>query len=92
MHDGTDWEEGAKGERTSLPLPVELKLREPVRGVASLHLYGEKDTTVPPAMSVELAASFAEPAAETLVHGKGHIMPQKAAECAEVIDFLERAL
>jgi dihydrofolate reductase len=54
----------------------------------SLHLIGELDTSVNPKLSLQLASMFEE--SEILYHENGHILPQKSAQCATLISFLER--
>ena len=54
----------------------------------SLHLIGEKDTSVNPKLSLQLASMFE--GSDILLHDKGHLLPQKSAQCATLISFLER--
>mmetsp|Transcript_12144 Transcript_12144/g.23144 ORF Transcript_12144/g.23144 Transcript_12144/m.23144 type:complete len:242 (+) Transcript_12144:262-987(+) len=53
----------------------------------SLHIFGEKDTSVPKSFGTKLANSFSDP--ETYDHGKGHWIPHNAVLCDRVIDFLD---
>mmetsp|Transcript_18233 Transcript_18233/g.32616 ORF Transcript_18233/g.32616 Transcript_18233/m.32616 type:complete len:249 (-) Transcript_18233:18-764(-) len=53
----------------------------------SLHIFGEKDTSVPKSFGEKLANSFSDP--ETYDHGKGHWIPHTAVLCERVIDFLD---
>ena len=57
-----------------------------IRGVASLHVFGEADTRVRPALSRDLAACFAE-GAQVIVHPKAHVVPQRAADLAAFVRF-----
>ena len=54
----------------------------------SMHLIGENDTSVVPKLTEKLASCFVD--AELLVHEKGHILPQKSAQCAEILSFIEK--
>jgi predicted esterase len=54
----------------------------------SLHLIGEKDTSVDPDLSKDLASIYID--CEFLYHEKGHILPQKSADCRKMIDFLDK--
>ena len=65
---------GRLPDRQSLQLP-------------SLHLIGTKDTSVDPALSLDLTQLFVE--ANIMWHDKGHVIPQKSAECASIVAFLE---
>jgi len=54
----------------------------------SLHLIGQNDTSVRPELSMELVSMFE--GSEIMEHEKGHVLPQKSAQCAELIAFLHR--
>jgi hypothetical protein len=54
----------------------------------SLHLIGEKDTSVEPELSKDLASIYID--SEFMYHEKGHIVPQKSADCRKIIDFLDK--
>lgn len=56
----------------------------------SLHIIGEKDTSVRPELSMKLVNLFED--STVMTHDKGHILPQKSAQCAEIIAFLNRNL
>ena len=56
----------------------------------SLHVFGEKDTSVPPMMSDKLSHQFEE--RNIHVHGKGHIIPQDVESCSQIISFLDTFL
>ncbi len=56
----------------------------------SLHIIGEKDVSVRPELSMKLVNLFEE--SQVMKHDKGHILPQKSAQCAEIISFLNRNL
>lgn len=55
--------------------------------VESLHVFGAKDTSVPPSYGETLARCFRNP--DVYDHGKGHVIPQNAAFCDRVIAFLD---
>lgn len=54
----------------------------------SLHLIGKLDTSVRPELSLRLVNVFHD--SQILWHEKGHLLPQKSAQCAELIAFLDR--
>lgn len=56
----------------------------------SLHIYGEKDTSVPKSYGEKLASCFVNP--EIYQHGKGHVIPHNNALCERVLGFLDSAL
>jgi predicted alpha/beta hydrolase family esterase len=53
----------------------------------SLHIIGEKDTSVRPELSFDLVSIYDK--SEVLLHEKGHIIPQQSAYCAKAIAFLD---
>ncbi len=53
----------------------------------SLHVHGEKDTSVPISYGRRLADRFVNP--RRYVHGGGHSIPHNGILCEEVIDFLD---
>jgi len=53
----------------------------------SLHIFGEKDTSVPKSYGEKLATLFDNP--DSYDHGKGHVIPHNAALCERVISFLD---
>ncbi|KAL9182516.1 hypothetical protein ACHAXT_013168 [Thalassiosira profunda] len=55
--------------------------------VRSLHIFGERDTSVPKAYGEKLASCFADP--EVYDHGKGHVIPRNVALSERVIQFLD---
>jgi len=55
--------------------------------VKSLHIFGERDTSVPKMYGEKLANRFANP--ELYDHGKGHVIPHNIALCDRVIKFLD---
>lgn len=55
--------------------------------IPSLHLIGKMDTSVNPALSLDLTFVFDE--GQVMWHDKGHVVPQKSAECARIIAFLD---
>lgn len=61
--------------------------RDVIREIPSLHLIGKHDTSVDPTLSLDLVDLFSQ--GQILWHEKGHIVPQKSAECANVIAFLD---
>lgn len=61
---------------------------EPRLATPSLHVIGEGDATVPPALQRELLQAF--DGGEALVTDKGHAMPQRAADLAAVVGFVRR--
>jgi hypothetical protein len=63
-------------------LPPGELLRTP-----TLHVGSPQDATVAPQWQAELVTCFAAP--RTLAHDKGHAMPQRAADLAAVVDFLQ---
>ena len=65
----------------------QLPDREPIHNLPSLHLIGKNDTSVDPSLSLELVQIFDK--SEILWHDKGHTVPQKSAECARVVAFLD---
>lgn len=64
-------------------LPDRLRLDR----VPSLHLIGKTDTSVDPRLSLDLTKIFVN--GEVLWHEKGHVVPQKSAECSQIIAFLD---
>ena len=64
-----------------------LSDRDIVTEIPSLHLIGKNDTSVNPALSLDLVELFRQ--GQIMWHEKGHIVPQKSAECADMIAFLE---
>lgn len=54
----------------------------------SLHWIGQNDTSVHPHKSLDLAKAFAN--AQVLWHEKGHLVPQKSAQCAQYVAFLNQ--
>ena len=55
--------------------------------IPSLHMIGKMDTSVDPALSLDLALIFDE--GQVMWHDKGHVVPQKSADCARIIAFLD---
>jgi predicted esterase len=55
-------------------------------GMPSLHIFGAKDTSVPPKLSQDLARRFS--VSTILQHEKGHVIPQQGDMCAYIIQFL----
>jgi predicted esterase len=55
--------------------------------VPSLHWIGRQDTRVPPTMSLELAHAFQNH--QIAWHDKGHVIPQRKADCVTTILFLQ---
>ena len=53
----------------------------------SLHVFGEKDTSVPPLFSEKLARQFNDNV--VYVHGKGHVIPQDIQACDQIISFMD---
>ena len=53
----------------------------------SLHVHGEKDTSVPISYGRRLADRFVDP--RTYVHGGGHSIPHNGVLCERVIEFLD---
>ncbi len=53
----------------------------------SLHLFGEKDTSVPPLLSEKLSRQFRENV--VYVHGKGHVIPQDVQSAEQLVSFLD---
>lgn len=60
---------------------------EPVLALKSLHIFGERDTSVPKGYGLKLAGCFANPM--TYDHGKGHVIPSNADFCLKIISFLD---
>ena len=58
--------------------------------IKSLHIFGEKDTSVPKSFGDKLANRFVNP--ETYDHGKGHVIPHNADFCERVIKFVDSCL
>ena len=58
--------------------------------IKSLHIFGEKDTSVPKSCGDKLANCFVSP--ETYYHGKEHVIPHNAAFCERVIQFVDSCL
>lgn len=56
----------------------------------SLHIFGERDTSVPKEYGEKLASRFNNP--EIYIHDKGHIIPNNKALCERVLGFLDSAL
>lgn len=54
----------------------------------SMHLIGDLDTSVRPELSMQLVKLCED--CDVMLHEKGHILPQKSAQCAELIAFLNR--
>lgn len=54
--------------------------------VRSLHVVGSMDTSVPSDQSQSLAKRFRNH--KVLEHSKGHLVPQQAAACSTMIDFI----
>ena len=52
----------------------------------SLHVIGETDDCVAPALGEELARAWV--GSKVMRHEKGHIVPQRGAECAEIKAFI----
>ena len=59
----------------------------PPIAIPSLHIIGEADEIVPVGLQDELCSKFEGP--QTLRHEKGHIIPQRSAECKAVRAFME---
>ena len=57
-----------------------------IKGIPSLHIIGENDTSVVPEKSIELSSLFYE--TKTYFHPKGHLISQNSASCQTVITFL----
>lgn len=55
--------------------------------VPSLHIFGERDTRVPPSASHDLARCFR--GAQLFCHDRGHIVPQRSEDCERIISFLD---
>lgn len=65
---------------------IHMPSRTPI-SLPSLHIYGVKDTSVHPDLSLDLAEIF--DGAQLLRHEKGHLIPQKSADCSTVVKFLD---
>jgi hypothetical protein len=52
----------------------------------SLHVVSECDERIPFALQLELRDAFA--GAETLAHGKGHVLPGTAGPAAAIAEFI----
>jgi predicted esterase len=55
--------------------------------IRSLHIIGDKDTSVPKSYGDKLAALYAEP--QIYIHNKGHFIPHNKALIDTVIEFLD---
>jgi len=53
----------------------------------SLHIYGDKDTSVPKSFGEKLARRFKDP--ETYDHGKSHMIPHNKALIDRIVTFLD---
>ncbi|XP_038231696.2 esterase OVCA2 [Dermochelys coriacea] len=63
--------------------------QEPI-AVPTLHVLGEADRVIPPALSRELAAHFVDPA--ILTHPGGHFVPASAPQKRAYLEFLAKFL
>jgi len=75
------------GVRT--PEPENLAALGSTAHVSTLHCYGERDTMVLPAESLELASSYET--ARVFVHSAGHVIPTKSAFKQELCRLLHTA-
>lgn len=68
-----------------------LPLRSPFTipaGIASLHIAGSADTSVPLASSLALSQRFVDP--QFIEHDQGHHIPSKALVVGGIVDFVTR--
>ncbi|PNG99392.1 hypothetical protein TSOC_014833, partial [Tetrabaena socialis] len=73
--------DGAAGARLAAPLPL-----------ASLHFCSPSDAAVPYGDSLELVACFRREGCSVVEHDMGHCLPQRAAHCTAVADFVRQAM
>jgi len=78
------------GDDPSIVAMVEnMSDRVPI-SIPSMHTIGEKDQSVKPELSEDLAKIFVNPVVHC--HEKGHMMVQRSGDCAHVIRFLDNVL